>query len=107
MSKTKELTNALLKEKMTDAIVRRAATDFDICLTPGHYVVNAEQWVNHPKGSYRYGTLLVYGNPDGFLTQVYIPHANAYICWRTYYKSYNSSTGHWDSWKKVTGETLV
>ena len=93
MSQTKELTNALLKEKMTDALVLRSGKDFDTCLTPGHYAVNAESWINHPKGSYRYGTMVVSGDVNSFITQEYITHNTLNRYWRIYYKPHNQSTG--------------
>lgn len=104
---TKELTNEYLKGKMTDAIVKRVGSDFNTCLTPGHYSVNAEQWSNHPTGAYEYGTLIVFGDPTLFLSQLYIPHAKLYLYWRVYYKPHYQNTGYWDAWKRTVGESVT
>lgn len=103
---TKELTNELLKEKMPDAMVFRGGGDFNTCLTPGHYIVNAENWINHPKGAFAYGTLLVYGDSNSFLSQEYITHNHEDLFWRTFYKPYNQA-GSWDAWKMISGVKLT
>lgn len=108
------LTNSLLKEIMTDAVVMRSdvPTDFDQCLSPGHYCPSMEFWINYPPKAYKYGTLLVFGSRNSFLTQIYLPHQSSgqgqyQMYSRMRYKPYNSDTGSWAPWYGFAGTLLT
>ena len=108
------LPNSLLREIMTDAIVMRydVPTDFNQCLTPGHYTPSAEIWENFPPKAYRYGTLLVFGSRNNFLTQIYLPHQTSgqgqyQMYSRMRYKPFNSDTGSWAPWYGFAGTLLT
>lgn len=108
------LTNSLLKEIMTDAMVMRSdvPTDFDQCLSPGHYYTSAEYWINYPQKAYKYGTLLVFGSRASFLTQIYLPHQSGgqgqyQMYSRMRYKPYNSDTASWAPWYGFAGTLLT
>lgn len=108
------LSNSLLKEIMTDAIVMHTGvpSDFDQCLSPGHYCPSQEYWTNYPPKAYKYGTLLVFGNPNSFLTQIYLPHQTSaqgqyQMYSRMRYKPYNSDMGSWAPWYGYAGTQLT
>lgn len=73
MSATKELTNSIIKEKATDALMYRGkCLDMDQCLSPGYYLVESDA-ANIPEGIYPYGILTV--KKASYLTlQEYTPH---------------------------------
>ena len=63
MSKTKDLTNALLKEKMTDAMVDRGyIVNIDNCKSPGIYLLNSTtiSATPGPYSNWNYGILEVF-----------------------------------------------
>ena len=108
------LSNSLLKEIMTDSLVMRSgeSTDFDTVLSPGHYCPNMEYWTNHPPKSYKYGVLLVFGNRNSFLSQIYLPHQPSgqgqyHMYSRIRYKPYNSDTAVWAPWDGYSGTVLT
>lgn len=69
------LTNDLLKNTMTDAMVYRGiCQDLNTCLTPGYYQVQHPDTKNIPAGAYSYGILTV-KKTVSFISQEYVPHA--------------------------------
>lgn len=55
MSKTIELTNSLLKSKMTDVVCSRltaSVPDLDLCVQAGIYQVSSTSSLNNPTGSW-------------------------------------------------------
>lgn len=72
MSKTKLLTNEVLKGIMSDAMVtRRTCADFNMCIDTGIWYVD-HTTANLPTDAYRYGVLIVI-RLFQFCYQVYIP----------------------------------
>lgn len=68
------LTNDLLKNTMTDAMVYRGiCLDLNTCLTPGYYQVQKEYTKNIPDGMYAYGVMTV-KKTVSYITQEYTPH---------------------------------
>lgn len=60
MTDTLVLTNAILKDLMTDALVMREyAGNFDTCLSAGAYGVTPAEASNIPLGANQYGVLIV------------------------------------------------
>ena len=113
MSDSMKISNAMLKEVLTDALVLRpqGGQDFDTFMTPG-FVGVGDTWQNHPKGAYKYGELLVFGHPT-FVAQVYFPHSIAggggvtYFYWRVHYAGSSTAQPSWAPWKKVAGEVMT
>ena len=115
MNEAVKISNAMLKEVLTDALVLRpqGGRDFDTFMTPGFVEVGASGlWRNYPEGAYRYGVLLVLGLTT-FVAQVYFPHANAgdggvtYFYWRVHYAGSSTAQPSWARWKKVAGEVMT
>lgn len=113
MSEAMKISNAMLKEVLTDALVLRpqGGQDFDTFMTPG-FVGVGDTWQNHPKGAYKYGELLVFGLTT-FVAQVYFPHATTggggatYFYWRVHYAGSSTTQPSWARWKKVAGEVMT
>lgn len=113
MSEAVKISNAMLKEVLTDALVLRprGGQDFDTFMTPG-FVGVGDTWQNHPKGAYRCGVLLVFGLTT-FVAQVYFPHKNTdgggvtYFYWRVHYAGSSTAQPSWAQWKKVAGEVMT
>lgn len=115
MNEAVKISNAMLKEVLTDALVLRpqGGRDFDTFMTPGFVEVGASGlWRNYPEGAYRYGVLLVLGLTT-FVAQVYFPHANAggggvtYFYWRVHYAGSSTAQPSGARWKKVAGEVMT
>lgn len=115
MNEAEKISNAMLKEVLTDALVLRPqeAKDFDTFMTPGFVEVGASGlWQNYPADAYRYGVLLVLGLTT-FVAQVYFPHANlgsggvTYFYWRVHYAGSSTAQPSWSRWKKVAGEIIT
>lgn len=99
---TKELTNSLLKTKMTDALVLRGSfSNIDECKTPGIYEGGG------PSGTgtfpnfgtnWTYGGLEVIPARGGRLIQRLTSETGdcAQRCWVT------GQTSYWTGWKKLT-----
>ena len=105
MSETKKLTNALLKEKMTDAMVDRNVylPDFNnVDMAAGVYRVHPEVTKNIPEGIYGYGIATLekcfLGN-DLYMIQRYYSNKGECLfrdCWKS----------AWGLWRIVAAETI-
>lgn len=106
MSTTKQLTNALLKGIMTDAVALRgiSSSTLDGIITTGVYQVVPEIIkAGYPVEAYKYGVLVVFVT-TAFLAQVYMPHqvnAGYPLYARVSYKP--ETTVNWNPWYGFAG----
>ena len=103
MSETRKLTNDLLKEKMTDAMVTRTGVlDANLILTNGIYE-NIGSMKNMPSNAYAYGILSVMGSKN-FIEQQYYPHVKR-NCFGFYRRMYYAGT--WNNWVGIPYQALT
>lgn len=103
MSKSMELTEAILKELMPDIVTKRGTimkdSDLNDVTQPGGYLLATNEVKNRPSGATQYGSLLVF--PGYYLAQVLIPTQapDLYIRLKT-------SASGWAKWMKFSGVYL-
>lgn len=96
------LSNAILKEIATDAVVaRKKCVDFDTATESGIYSVYTDA-LNHPATSTnaKYGILLVFSFNNVVKVQIFFGNNGLVMYHRMFWES-------WRPWRKIAVENLV
>lgn len=98
--KTRTLTNDLLKELMTDAVVKRGyVTDFNNLRQSGIYLINGKTVANKPPAYSDYSVVIVFAWEASYLLQI-VATASKGLFYRMYWWN------EWSDWRKITTEAM-
>lgn len=88
--------------KMYPFMYHGVCSDFNNATEIGYYHVSSIATNNIPNGAYGYGTLLVVGNTDNLITQLYIVDYQGKI----YKRNRGTGANDWRDWYEFTGTNV-